>query len=435
MKSFIYSNKFSTSISALLLASFLWSCGGSGGGSAKDENLSATYSDNGTTFKITVRSSGYSNKYYVDGTETKSLSLKEGYTYYFNVEDSSTNNHPLFIGTSSGGGNYSNEYSSGVTGTRTTNGLLTFTVPTDAPSTLYYNCGLHSSMGGVINIIESNSVSTSNSSSSEITEFPSGLQKSYLPQTVEGSTQQREYLVRYPSQPNQSNYPLVFYFHGNGDTAEDFYKSLHEVHELIDNNQFIGIFPQGLEKSWNLGAEASKADDVAWVLRIIDEISEIRFVDSSSVYAVGISNGAGMVNKLAKETVSLKGIAPIVSQQTLELSIIDPFRGVSVFQINGDDDQLIPLQGGFSPQVQHQFVSARESAENWALHSKCATVPVTFEDVWGFYPVQAFVYGNCESNQQVRYHIVEGSGHSGNFGNFALHTAIWNFFRKFPGGD
>ena len=155
MKSFIYSNKFSTSISALLIASFLWSCGGSGGGSAKDENLSATYSDNGTTFKITVRSSGYSNKYYVDGTETKSLSLKAGYTYYFNVEDSSTNNHPLFIGTSSGGGNYSNEYSSGVTGTRATNGTLAFTVPTDAPSTLYYNCGLHSSMGGVINISSS----------------------------------------------------------------------------------------------------------------------------------------------------------------------------------------------------------------------------------------------------------------------------------------
>ena len=115
MKSFIYSNKFSTSISALLLASFLWSCGGSGGGSAKDENLSAAYSDNGTIFKITVSSSGYSNKYYVDGTETKSLSLKEGYTYYFNLDDSSTNNHPLFIGTTQGGGNYFNEYSSGVT--------------------------------------------------------------------------------------------------------------------------------------------------------------------------------------------------------------------------------------------------------------------------------------------------------------------------------
>ena len=152
MKSFTYSNKFSTSISTLILASFLWSCGGSGGGSAKDENLSATYSDNGTIFKITVNSSGYSsNKYYVDGVQTKSLNLKKGFTYYFNVDEFSTNSHPLFIGTSSGGGNYSSEYSSGITNSRATSGILTFTVPNDAPSTLYYNCGLHSSMGGVIN--------------------------------------------------------------------------------------------------------------------------------------------------------------------------------------------------------------------------------------------------------------------------------------------
>jgi poly(3-hydroxybutyrate) depolymerase len=135
---------------------------------------------------------------------------------------------------------------------------------------------------------------------------------------------------------------------------------------------------------------------------------------------------------LAKETNILEGIAPIVSQQTLALSKISPLNGVSVFQINGADDPLIPLNGGLS-KVQHQFVSAKESAENWAMYSKCSTIPMTFQDVWGPYPVQSFFYGNCESNRQVRYHIVEGSGHSGNFGNFSLHTAIWSFFKKFPG--
>ncbi len=113
---------------------------------------SSDYSADGTTFKITVKSPDYySNKYYVDGVQTKSLNLKKGFTYYFNVDEFSTNSHPLFIGTSSGGGNYSSEYSSGITNSRATSGILTFTVPNDAPSTLYYNCGLHSSMGGVIN--------------------------------------------------------------------------------------------------------------------------------------------------------------------------------------------------------------------------------------------------------------------------------------------
>ena len=116
---------------------------------------SSDYSADGTTFKITVSSSGYySNKYYVDSVQTKSLNLKKGFTYYFNVDDSSTNSHPLFIGTSSGGGNYINEYSSGITNSRATNGILSFTVPTDAPSILYYNCGLHSNMGAEISIVD-----------------------------------------------------------------------------------------------------------------------------------------------------------------------------------------------------------------------------------------------------------------------------------------
>jgi hypothetical protein len=125
---------------------------------------SSNYSANGSTFNITVSSSGdYSNKYYVDGVQTGSLNLKKGCTYYFNVDDSSTDSHPLFIGTTSGGGNFVNEYSSGVTNSRATSGLLTFNVPADAPSQLYYNCGYHSSMGGIINIIEADSASTSTS--------------------------------------------------------------------------------------------------------------------------------------------------------------------------------------------------------------------------------------------------------------------------------
>ena len=110
---------------------------------------SSTYSDNGTTFKVTV--SG--GKYYLDGTQTKPLNLKKGYTYYFDSSDSSTNSHPFFIGTTSGGGNYNGEYTSGVTNSRTTTGTLTFVVPSDSPATLYYNCGNHSGMGGTISVL------------------------------------------------------------------------------------------------------------------------------------------------------------------------------------------------------------------------------------------------------------------------------------------
>ena len=115
--------------------------------STTDDN--STYSDNGTTFTVTVSSS----KYYIDGILTKSLTLKKGYTYFFDSTDSTTNNHPLFIGTTSTGGSYTSEYTSGVTNSRTTNETLTFIVPSDSPSILYYNCGNHASMGGTITIM------------------------------------------------------------------------------------------------------------------------------------------------------------------------------------------------------------------------------------------------------------------------------------------
>jgi len=79
--------------------------------------------------------------------------LKKGYTYYFDAEHLTTNNHPLFIGTTSSGGSYRYEYTSGVTNSRTTTVTLIFVVPSDSPSTLYYNCGNHKLVGGSIIIL------------------------------------------------------------------------------------------------------------------------------------------------------------------------------------------------------------------------------------------------------------------------------------------
>ena len=91
-------------------------------------------------------------KYHLDGSSNPSLKLKRGYVYYFDATDSSTNTHPLLLSTSSSGGNTNGEYTNGVTNSQTENGTLTFQVPSDAPSTLYYVCGNHSGMGGEINI-------------------------------------------------------------------------------------------------------------------------------------------------------------------------------------------------------------------------------------------------------------------------------------------
>ena len=143
-------NVFITLLISCFSLTFI-SCGNKNNTSESTSDESSIYSDNGTTFTVTVSTS----KYYIDGILTKSLTLKKGYTYYFDATDSTTNNHPLFIGTISTGGSYSYEYTSGVTNSLTTTETLTFIVPSDSPSTLYYNCGNHSSMGGTRTIKKS----------------------------------------------------------------------------------------------------------------------------------------------------------------------------------------------------------------------------------------------------------------------------------------
>lgn len=76
-----------------------------------------------------------------------------GGTYTFNVNASG---HPFYLTTDDGTNfeseSYVGEYTSGVTGSRTDVGTVTFVVPQNAPDTLYYQCGVHSPMRGEIQI-------------------------------------------------------------------------------------------------------------------------------------------------------------------------------------------------------------------------------------------------------------------------------------------
>jgi hypothetical protein len=81
--------------------------------------------------------------------------MYRGGTYTFNV---SATGHPFYFTTDNGtnfsSGTYFGEYTSGVTGSRTENGSVTITVPSNAPDTLYYQCGNHSLMRGAITVKE-----------------------------------------------------------------------------------------------------------------------------------------------------------------------------------------------------------------------------------------------------------------------------------------
>mgnify|MGYP003321571221 FL=1 len=152
--------------------------------------------------------------------------------------------------------------------------------------------------------------------------------------------------------------------------------------------------------------------------------------DLEKIYGVGTSNGAGLVNKVGKETSFFKAIAPVISQQTIDIGSTVSSNPISVFQVNGSEDNLVPIDGG-SGVGGNVFMSAQGSAENWASSYDCNMVPTSKNMTWGGLNVEEHTYSNCSNSQRVRYLRVQGAGHTTNFGsNVDLFDLIWEFFRS-----
>jgi len=103
---------------------------------------------------FTVTADG-TNNYVFNGGGTTNLSdptlyLARGQTYTFSI---STTGSPFYIKTSATTGT-NNAYTDGVTGNGTDSGTITFTVPQDAPDTLYYISQFYPGMTGTIYILD-----------------------------------------------------------------------------------------------------------------------------------------------------------------------------------------------------------------------------------------------------------------------------------------
>jgi hypothetical protein len=114
------------------------------------------------TFSVTVQEvtssypwseqNGIGVAYAIDGETGKEITLERGETYEFVLNYGS--NHPFYVGTNAEGQG-TGRFSDGVEtpdGNNTEGVSVFFTVPSDAPSELFYQCGIHVYMGGKMNV-------------------------------------------------------------------------------------------------------------------------------------------------------------------------------------------------------------------------------------------------------------------------------------------
>lgn len=283
----------------------------------------------------------------------------------------------------------------------------------------------------------------------------SSVQKAFE-MTVDGKV--RNFLIYLPKgYKNAGKMPLIFVVHGGNGTPEGMMK-LANFKSIADSVKVVLVYPEGLSNGWNDGRPTSsndqEIDDVAFFNNMIDYMIANFSVDSSRVYATGISNGGFMSSRLACELSSRIAAIAVVAA-TMEATEIaptcNPSHAVPALYIHGTSDPLVPFLGGEmlgAGTAGGEILSHYQVVDKWVDINKCVLVP-SIIDIPNISSdgttIKQRIYKNGVNGSEVQSFIVFNGGHTWPQGYQYLSEAIigktsqdmnackviWSFFSKF----
>jgi polyhydroxybutyrate depolymerase len=197
--------------------------------------------------------------------------------------------------------------------------------------------------------------------------------------------------------------PLVLALHGaHADGA--FMQSYSGLSRVADRSGFVVAYPSALGRPafWDLTGPG----DVAFVRRLIDRLWRTGCVSTRRTYAVGVSNGGGMTARLGCELSSrLAGIV-VVAGGFRSLPPCAPDRPVSVLEIHGTADRVVPYAGrsddGFAGAV-------RAWVEGWVGRDGCPPQP---RERRMTPRVERLDWGPCAQGTAVEHLVIQGGEHA-----------------------
>lgn len=245
--------------------------------------------------------------------------------------------------------------------------------------------------------------------------------------------------------------PLVVDFHGLGEGAE-VHTMMSEMGQLGLDEGFVTAFPQGTGTpvAWRVG---DGDPDLQFVATLLDTIGGERCIDTSRIYAMGLSNGAMMTSRLACSMADrFAAFAPVAGLTMY--GDCDPARPVPILTFHGTADPILLFNGGVDlsgidgssgstepPEVdldgEGYPATAREWAEVLDCDAEASDEEVTdelIERTW-----------DCPEGAALEMVIVVGGGHSWPVSEFSkqveaiigpttddVHAseAAWEFFSR-----
>ena len=224
---------------------------------------------------------------------------------------------------------------------------------------------------------------------------------------------------------------LVLNLHGAGATGGA-QAALTNYNAVADQNGFVVVYPDGIDFSWADGRGASipdrqGVDDVGFLVALINQVTSDFGIERSHVFVTGMSAGAFMATRLACERADVvAAIAPVSGTLATNFPC-SPSRPVSVLQVHGTADPVVPYNGGtmVGRGGVSDIVAAPAMADRWRALDGCSGMPVSDmpANVGNGAGIQRVDAGGCADGTEVDFVRVDGGGHTWPAGRFSLPSA------------
>ncbi len=185
----------------------------------------------------------------------------------------------------------------------------------------------------------------------------------------------RTYRVHVPPAPLMGpGRPLVVVLHGRGGSGAQAERA-YGFDALADREGFVVAYPDGVERGWNdadLDRHAD-VDDVAFLTRLVDDLSTRYAVEPHRVYVAGMSNGGFMAERLACEMPDRIAAVGVVAAS--RRAACPGARPVSVMHVHGLRDRLVRYAGASGGAI-GAYPSLPSLASGWRHVDGCRPLPV-----------------------------------------------------------
>jgi len=226
------------------------------------------------------------------------------------------------------------------------------------------------------------------------------------------SGQRREYLLYVPRSYDRTRpTPLVISMHGAAlwGAAQ---KEISQWNKVAETHGLIVVYPSGRKgvgpRAWRVNDPAMR--DVKFISALIDTLKAVYNIDSTRIYADGLSNGGGMAFVLSC-TLSdrIAAVGMVGAAHLLPWSWCTDQRAVPMIAFHGTADRFTPYNGGKTFVAPRRFPSIPTWTANWARRNRCDAMPV---DSVIAPDVSRRSYSGCANGAAVVLYTVLEGGHT-----------------------